>query len=122
MAELEALVLALGETLLVVLIVVAATAVIAELALLASAMLTMMIVVVIVLSIQPLTPALVGVTSQFAFIVHALRRLMPLWQISLLWDEYPHDIHHALTMPLSRLSDRPPCGFEADCHGLFHCI
>jgi hypothetical protein len=46
-AELEALVLALGETLLFVVIVVAATAIVAELVLLALAMLTRKIVAII---------------------------------------------------------------------------
>ncbi len=80
MAELEALVLALGETLLVVVLVFAVTTIIVELVLLAPAMLTVAIVAVVALSVQPLTPALVGKTLQFAFIVHTLRQLMPLWQ------------------------------------------
>jgi hypothetical protein len=63
----------LGETLLVVALVVAVTALVAELVLLASAMLTVMIVVVLALSVQPLTPALVGKTLQFAFVAHALQ-------------------------------------------------
>jgi hypothetical protein len=79
-AELEALVLALGETLLVVVLVFAVTTIIVELVLLAPAMLTVAIVAVVALSVQPLTPALVGKTLQFAFIVHTLRQLMPLWQ------------------------------------------
>jgi hypothetical protein len=72
-AELEALVLVLGETLLVVAIVVAMTAVVAKLVLLASAMLMVTIVAIVASSIQPLTPALVGKTLQFAFAVHTLR-------------------------------------------------
>jgi hypothetical protein len=79
-AELEALVLALGGTILVVPLVVTVAAVVAELVLLALAMLTVMIVAVITSSVQPLTPTLVGKMSQFAFLAHALRQLMPLWQ------------------------------------------
>jgi hypothetical protein len=51
--ELEALVLALGETLLFVVLVVAMTAIFAELVLLILAMLTVMIVAIITPSIQP---------------------------------------------------------------------
>jgi hypothetical protein len=79
-AELEALVLALGETLLVVALVVDATAVIMEPVLLLSAMLAVTIVAVVASSIRPLTPALVSKTLQFSFIAHALWRLMPLQQ------------------------------------------
>ncbi len=78
MAELEALVLALGGTHLVVVLVVAATTVVAELVLLASAMLMVTIDAVVPSSVQPLTPVLVGKTSQFAFVTHALWQLMPL--------------------------------------------
>ncbi len=80
MAELEALVLALEKTLLVVALVVAVTAVVTELVLLASAMLMVTINAVIALSVQPLAPALVGETMQFVFVAHVLRQLMPLQQ------------------------------------------
>ncbi len=73
MAELEALVLMLGKTLLVVTFVAAMTAFVAELVLILPAMLTVTIVTIIALSVQPLTPALVGKTSQFAFVAHALQ-------------------------------------------------
>jgi hypothetical protein len=72
-AELEALVLMLGKTLLVVTFVAAMTAFVAELVLILPAMLTVTIVTIIALSVQPLTPALVGKTSQFAFVAHALQ-------------------------------------------------
>jgi hypothetical protein len=72
-AELEALVLALKEAPLVVVLVITATAVVAELVLLALAMLTVTIVAVVTSSVQPLTPALVGKTLQFAFVMYALR-------------------------------------------------
>ncbi len=78
MAELEALVLALGENLLIVAPVVAATAVVMELVLLASAMLMVKIVAILALSIGPLTPALVGKALQSAFVVHALWQSTPL--------------------------------------------
>ncbi len=93
-----------------------------ELVLLASAMLKVMIVAVVALSIRPLTPALVGKTLQFAFVAQALQRLMSLWQYLSLRYEYCCDTNDALTMPLLRLSMRPPCGFEADCHSRPHCI
>ena len=57
---LEALVLALGETLLANALVVAATAIVVELVLLASVMLMVTIVAVVASSVQPLTPVLVG--------------------------------------------------------------
>jgi hypothetical protein len=79
-AVLEALVLVLGETLLVVALVVAVTVVIAELVLLALAVLMVTIVAVIPSSVQPLAPAPVSKTMQFVFVLHALRRLMPLRQ------------------------------------------
>jgi hypothetical protein len=69
-----------SETLLVVAHVIAVTAVIAELVLLASTMLTVTIVAIVTLSIQPLTPALIGETLQFAFVAQALQQLMPLRQ------------------------------------------
>jgi hypothetical protein len=77
-AELEALVLALGEALLVVTLVVIVTTVVPELVLLALFMLMVMIDAVVVLYVQPLTPALVGKMLQLAFVVHALWQLMPL--------------------------------------------
>ncbi len=119
---LEALVLGLRETLLVVALVVAVTAVVAELVLLTSAMLTVMIVAVVALSVQPLTPALVRKISHFAFVAHALRRMTPLRQYLLSRDYYHRDNQNALTTPLLHSLARPPCGFEADCHGLPHCV
>jgi hypothetical protein len=71
-AELEALVLAFGGTLLVVVLVVAATAIVMELVLLASAMLPVTIVAVIASSGQPLAPVLVRKMMQFAFVAHML--------------------------------------------------
>ncbi len=85
-------------------------------------MLAQMIVAVIPLSIQPLNPVLVSESFQFAFAAHALQRLTPLQQYLLFRDEYHCDTHNALTMPLLHSLARPPCGFEADCHGLPHCI
>jgi hypothetical protein len=61
-------------------------AIVTDLVLLAPVMQTVTIVAVVALSVQPLTPALVGKTLQFAFIVHALRRLTPLQQYLLSWD------------------------------------
>ena len=72
-AELEALVLVLGETLLVVALVAPATTIVTELVLFALAMLTVTIGAVVASSIRPLTPALVGKTLQFAFAVHTLQ-------------------------------------------------
>jgi hypothetical protein len=96
---------------------------VAELLLLfVSAMLTVTIVAIVALSVWPLSPALVGKTLQFAFVVHALLRLMPLRQYLSSRYEYHCDTHNAFTMPLLCLLTRPPCGFKADCHGLPHCI
>jgi hypothetical protein len=103
-------------------LVIAATAIVKELLVLASAMLTVMIVAIIALSVQPLTPLLVGKMLQFAFVLHALRRLMPLQSLLMLWDEYPRDTHNTLTMPLLCSSAKLPCGFEAECHGLPCCV
>jgi hypothetical protein len=58
------------------------TPVLAELVLLALVMLTVTIVAIVALSVQPLTPALVGKTLQFAFVAHALRQLTSLRQYS----------------------------------------
>ncbi len=58
----------------------AATAVAVELVLLVSAMLMVTIIAIVVLRVQPLTPMLVGKTLPFAFVVHALQQLTPLWQ------------------------------------------
>jgi hypothetical protein len=70
-----------------------------------------------------LTPALVGKTSQFAFVAHALQQLTPLRQYSLLsQDEYHRDTQTAITAPLLHLLASPPCGFKADCHSLPHCV
>jgi hypothetical protein len=55
------------------------TALITKLVLLASTMMTTMIVV-IVSSVQPVAPALVRKTSQFAFVAHALWQLTSLQQ------------------------------------------
>jgi hypothetical protein len=85
-AELEALVFMLGETLLVVAIVVAMTAVVVVLVLLTSAMLMVTIVAIVAASVQCLTPALVGKTLQFAFVVHVFQQLTPLRQYLPPWD------------------------------------
>jgi hypothetical protein len=75
---LEALVLVLGETLLVVALVIGTTAIVAELVLFASAMLTVMIVAFFASSKRPLTPALVRKTLQSVFVEHTLQQLTPL--------------------------------------------
>jgi hypothetical protein len=76
---LEALVLVLGETLLVLVLVVARPRCCgACAACVVNASID--IVAVIASSVRPVARVLVGKTSQFAFAVHVLQRLMSLWR------------------------------------------